>query len=92
MKKGNNISSLQDQNQLAQAQQSLLHLQHAMQQAQTNPNTEIMSQIQQAIEKAERSLLQAEAVTDDIQAINLVRNELQRQQDTYQNLVDQNFS
>ncbi|SFL44124.1 hypothetical protein SAMN04487943_101567 [Gracilibacillus orientalis] len=87
MKKGNNISSLQDQNQLAQAQQSILHLQRAMNQAQSHMNEEILEQIKHTMDRAERSLVQAENVTDDQNALNLVRQELVQQQQAFHDLT-----
>ncbi len=87
MKKGNNISSLQDQNQLAQAQQSILHLQRAMNQAQSHMNEEILEQIKHTMDRAERSLVQAENVTDDQNALNLVRQELVQQQQAFDDLT-----
>lgn len=87
LKKGNNISSLQDQNQLAQAQQSILHLQRAMNQAQSHMNEEILEQIKHTMDRAERSLVQAENVTDDQNALNLVRQELVQQQQAFHDLT-----
>ncbi|QGH35895.1 hypothetical protein GI584_18370 [Gracilibacillus salitolerans] len=87
MEKGNNISSLQDQNQLAQAQQSILHLQRAMNQAKSHMNEEILEQIKHSIDRAERSLAQAERVTDDQNALNLVRQELVQQQQAFQDIT-----
>ena len=77
--KGNNISSLQDQNQLAQAQQSIMHVQNAIAQAKSHPNEEIINQIQNSMERAEQSLAQAEKVTDNKGALDLARRELQQQ-------------
>ncbi|WP_208585636.1 hypothetical protein [Gracilibacillus suaedae] len=90
MKKGNNISSLQDQNQLAQAQQSILHLQRAINQAKSHMNEDILEQIKHSMDRAERSLTQAETVTDDQNALNLVRQELVQQQQVFQDLTQQN--
>ncbi|MGN8644831.1 hypothetical protein ACTNEO_01935 [Gracilibacillus sp. HCP3S3_G5_1] len=90
MKKGNNISSLQDQSPLAQAQQSILHLQRAIKQAQSHINEEILEQIKDSINKAERSLAQAENVTDDQQALSFVRQQLVEQQQVFQDLTQQN--
>ncbi|KAB8128067.1 hypothetical protein F9U64_16745 [Gracilibacillus oryzae] len=91
MKKGNNISSLQDQNQLAQAQQSILHLQRAINQAKSHPNEEIIGQIQQTLERAERSVAQAANVTDNQNAMDLVQSELEQQKQAYQELTDHNL-
>ncbi len=90
LKKGNNISSLQDQNQLAQAQQSILHLQRAINQAKSHMNEDILEQIKHSMDRAERSLTQAENVTDDQNALNLVRQELVQQQQVFQDLTQQN--
>lgn len=79
---------MQDQNQLAQAQQSILHLQHAIHQAQSHPNEEIMQQIKHSLERAKKSLAQAESVTDDDNALDLVRRELAQQEETYQEISD----
>ncbi|SER68594.1 hypothetical protein SAMN04487944_10854 [Gracilibacillus ureilyticus] len=89
MVKGNNISSLQDQNQLAQAQQSILHLQRAVNQAKSHPNEEILHQIQHSIERAERSIAQAANVTDDQNAMDLVQRELDQQKQAYEQIIDQ---
>ncbi|MFC4403018.1 hypothetical protein [Gracilibacillus xinjiangensis] len=91
MEKGNNISSLQAQNQLAQAQQSILHLQRAINQAKSHPNEEIFTQIHHSIERAERSLIQAAHVTDDPNAMDLVQRELEQQKQVYKEMVDQNI-
>lgn len=84
--KGNNISSSHDQTQLTQAQQSILHLQHAITQAQSNPKAEanLTGQIDEALERAERSLSQAEQTTHNQQALDFHRRELQQLKDSYQ--------
>ncbi|SHM53944.1 hypothetical protein [Gracilibacillus kekensis] len=89
MKKGNNISSLQAQNQIAQVQQSILHLQHAIQQAQSHPNQEILEQIKHSLERAERSMAQADNTTDDQGALDLVRRDLEQQRQAYQAINEQ---
>ncbi len=89
MKKGNNISSLHDQSQLAQVQQSILHLQHAIQQAQSHPNEEILEQIKHSLERAERSMEQAENTTDDQGALDLVHRDLAQQRQAFQTVTQQ---
>ncbi|MDC3416182.1 hypothetical protein [Aquibacillus salsiterrae] len=86
--KGNNISSSHDQTQLTQAQQSILHLQHAITQAQSNPNAEanLDAQINQALERAERSLTQSEQTTENQQALDFHRRELEQLKSSYQEL------
>ncbi|WP_163537489.1 hypothetical protein [Gracilibacillus sp. YIM 98692] len=90
MKKGNNISSLQDQNQLAQAQQSILHLHNAITQAQSHPDEQIIEQIKHSMERAEKSLANAENVTDDEGAIDLARRDLAQQKQAFQEIEQQN--
>ncbi|UOQ86772.1 hypothetical protein [Gracilibacillus salinarum] len=87
MEKGNNISSLQDQNQLAQAQQSILHLQHAVQQAQSHLNDDILEQIRHSMERAERSIEQAAKVTHDEGAMDLVRRDYEQQKQAIENIM-----
>ncbi|MDL4842353.1 hypothetical protein [Aquibacillus rhizosphaerae] len=84
--KNNNISSMQDQNQLAQAQQSILHLQNTIEQARSHPNNQVIEQIENSLERAERSLSQAAADTENPQAIDLARSELEQQKQIYKEL------
>ncbi|ENH96229.1 hypothetical protein J416_12017 [Gracilibacillus halophilus YIM-C55.5] len=91
MKKGNNISSLQDQNQLAQAQQSIYHLQNAIHQAQSHTDENILAQIEHSLERAEHSVAQAEQVTDDQRALALVQQEFTQQKQVYEKLKQSNM-
>jgi multidrug resistance efflux pump len=56
-------SSLQPQNPVSQAQQSVEKLHHAVNQAQTHPTEQMIEQAENALEKAERSVAQADGHT-----------------------------
>lgn len=56
-------SSLQSQNPVSQAQQSVEKLRHAVNQAQTHPTEQMIEQAENALEKAERSVQQAQGHT-----------------------------
>jgi hypothetical protein len=58
-------SSLQSQNPVSQAQESVERLHHAVSQAQTHPNEQMISQAESALRKAERSVAQADNHTHD---------------------------
>ncbi len=77
---------MQDQTQLTQAQQSIMHLRNAIHQAQSHPTNEVMGQITHAMERAEKSLEQAEQVADNESAIGLARQELAQQKQAFQDL------
>nr|WP_204498480.1 hypothetical protein [Aquibacillus albus] len=77
---------MKDQNQLAQAHQSILHLQNTISQAQSHPNNQVIEQIENSLERAEQSLAQAEQITDNQQAIDLARQELEQQKQAYQEI------
>ncbi|MCT2535173.1 hypothetical protein NC661_11685 [Aquibacillus koreensis] len=83
MRKGNNLSSDHDQTQLTQAQTSIQHLQNALSQAESHPTSEIIGQITEAMERAEKSLAQAEKVEENEGALELARRELQESRETF---------
>ncbi|WP_186580939.1 hypothetical protein [Aquibacillus kalidii] len=87
MLKNNNISTMKDQTQLAQAQQSIMHLQNTITQAESHPNSQVMEQIQNSLKRAESSLEQAAQVTENQEALDLARRELDQQKQTYQQMT-----
>jgi hypothetical protein len=62
---GTKDSSLQSQNPVSQAQQSVEKLHHAVNQAQSHPNEQMIGQAENALQKAERSVAQADNHTHD---------------------------
>ncbi|MFC0561194.1 hypothetical protein [Halalkalibacter alkalisediminis] len=84
----NNISSLQTQNEIFQAQQSVEHVQNAVSQALSHPNKQLIDQAYNSIEKAEHALGQASDF-DNQDAIQLVREELEAQKQALQKLPNQ---
>ncbi|MFC0211745.1 hypothetical protein ACFFK0_04630 [Paenibacillus chartarius] len=58
-----NDSSLQSQNPVSQAQQSISKLHHAVNQAQSHPTGQMIEQAENALERAERSVAQADGHT-----------------------------
>ncbi|MRH42042.1 hypothetical protein GH741_05050 [Aquibacillus halophilus] len=85
--KHNNISSFKEQSQLAQAQQSIMHLQNTITQAKSHPNKQVLEQIKNSLETAERSLSQAAVVTDNQEALALARRNLDQQKQAIQEVT-----
>jgi hypothetical protein len=78
-------SSLQEQSPLAQAQNSADKAHHAVTQAQSHPNTELIQQAEHAIAKAERSIEQADAM-DNKEALDMARSSLEQDKASLQQL------
>lgn len=78
-------SSLQSQNPVSQAQQSVEKLHHAVNQAQTHPTEQMIEQAENALEKAERSVAQADNHTHD-NGVQLVEQSLAEEQSELESL------
>jgi hypothetical protein len=78
-------SSLQSQNPVSQAQQSVEKLHHAVNQAQTHPTGQMIEQAENALEKAERSVAQADDHTHN-NGVQLVEEYLAQEKSELESL------
>ncbi|MCI3926919.1 hypothetical protein MO973_42780 [Paenibacillus sp. TRM 82003] len=77
----NQGNSMQSQNPLSQAQQSLDHVHNAVAMAQSHPTEQMIENAERSIEKAQRSIEQMDGgEPDNPGAIQLAKEELQEEQ------------
>lgn len=75
----NQGNSMQSQNPLSQAQQSLDHVHNAVAMAQSHPTEQMVEQAGNAVEKAERSIKQMQSAKNP-GAVELAQSELQEEE------------
>ena len=81
----NQGNSMQSQNPISQAQQSLDHVHNAVSMAESHPNEQMIEQAENSIEKAERSAAQIDPSSNP-GAVQLVQEELQQEKDALNKL------
>jgi len=76
----NQGNSMQSQNPMSQAQQSLDHVHNAVSMAESHPTGQMIEQAENSIEKAERSVAQMHP-SNNPGAVQLAQEELQQEKD-----------
>lgn len=83
----NQGNSMQSQNPIAQAQQSLDHVHNAVSMAESHPTEQMIEQAQNSIAKAERAVAQAAEASDTPNAVQLVQEELEQEKEALNKLL-----
>jgi hypothetical protein len=81
----NQGNSMQTQNPLSQAQQSLDHVHNAVAMAESHPEQQMIQNAENSVEKAERAVEQMKAAKNP-GAVDLAQSELQQEKDALNKL------